>query len=141
MATYQVMMTLEVPQLRLPRTWEIELPGRRAHLRVYGSAGRLAVNATVREEAPGDAAIVVAQAVMGEWKKSDGPIKVLKWTAHRSRVFAGLGRHPESFTSSHRPWGWHEGPDDEGGSAGVREPRRPLPGPGSMSAALELPRD
>ena len=33
------------------------------------------------------------------------------------------------------------GGPDEGGLAGVREPRRPKPSPGTMSAALEIPHD
>ncbi len=139
MATYQVMMTLEVPQLRLPRAWEITLPAARGRLRIYAEAGRLAVTAAVREESPADAAIVVAGAVVNQWDKSDGPIKVVSWTAHRDRAFAGIGRRRSPVTSS-RLRGDREGPDDEGGSAGVREPRRPLPGPGSMSAEQELPR-
>ncbi|HEU4329477.1 MAG TPA: hypothetical protein VFR40_00075 [Lapillicoccus sp.] len=33
------------------------------------------------------------------------------------------------------------GPEEGGGLAGVREPRRPSPAPPSMSAALPLPED
>ena len=33
------------------------------------------------------------------------------------------------------------GPEEGGGLAGVREPRRPNPAPPSMSAALPLPED
>ena len=60
MATYQVMMTFEVPQLVLPRTWKIRRVQPLAPLRLYGGSGRLAVQATVREESPADAVIVVA---------------------------------------------------------------------------------
>jgi hypothetical protein len=143
MAAYQVMMTFEVPQLRSPREWEIRLPRFQRHLRIYGANGLLSVTGTVREDSPADAAITVATVIMRQWDKSEGPIKVASWTAHRERAFAGVGRRSGGVSSEglglRRLWD-DEGPD-EGGSAGVREPRRPLPGPGSMSAALELPRD
>jgi hypothetical protein len=32
-----------------------------------------------------------------------------------------------------------DGPDDDGGLAGVREPRRPMPGPPPLARALEEP--
>jgi hypothetical protein len=35
--------------------------------------------------------------------------------------------------------GYYAGPGGEDGSAGVREPRRPLPSPPSLSAAAEIP--
>ena len=145
MSSYQVMMTFEVPHLVLPRCWEITRPGRRMQLRVYGGSGRLAVQGTVREDSPADAAMAVVLAVNSGWDKKEGPIKLVSWSVHRSRVFAGLGRHPHTRSSSSLPgrgWYWDngEGPD-EGGSAGVREPRRPLPGPGSMSAELEIRRE
>jgi len=35
---------------------------------------------------------------------------------------------------------WDDGSND-GGLAGVREPRRPKPGPPSLTMALDLPRD
>lgn len=37
------------------------------------------------------------------------------------------------------PWREFGDPDDDGGLAGVREPRRPGPGPGGTAVALELP--
>jgi hypothetical protein len=37
------------------------------------------------------------------------------------------------------PWNDFDDPPDDGGLAGVREPRRPGPGPGGGAVALELP--
>jgi hypothetical protein len=80
-----------------------------------------------------------------------------------ARVSAGVRRrlpqhwHPEGLPvldlmSKHEVlpgWSRYEGPDDDphdpddgpddGGLAGVREPRRPKPGPGSLTAAREEP--
>jgi hypothetical protein len=72
-----------------------------------------------------------------ESMRGRGPVRVLSWTATRSvPVLAGLGRRRRRWSGTE--WsGW----DDEGGTAGVREPRRPKPSPGALSAALDPPQE
>jgi hypothetical protein len=149
MARYTVQMTFEVPTLAAPLGSTHRLPGRAAWVRLLGADGMLAVSASrVQAESPAEAAMIVVKSVHDRWPKGRGPIKMLSWTAGRERVLTGVRR---GSSGSGGPWpdDWHltfgsddsDGGDDEsGGSAGVREPRRPLPGPGSMHAAVELPR-
>jgi len=133
MARYKVQMTFETPGLRTPLKVTHRLPGRAASMRWLGGDGTLAVTARVPAETAADAAMAVVSAVQVRWRKHLGTLQMRSWTAHRERVLLG-GRGAGT--------GWIAGNDDrpdEGGSAGVREPRRPLPGPGSLHAALDLP--
>jgi hypothetical protein len=152
MARYTVQMTFEISALHQPLTSTRPLPGRAASIRLLGSNGLLAASASrVQAESPAEAAMIVVKSVHDRWPKSQGPIKMLSWTATRERVLVGARRAGRSAGSG-GPWpdgwdltfGWDDGNDDRGddeggGSAGVREPRRPLPGPGSMHAAVDLP--
>ena len=140
MAKFHVHMTFAAPTQRDPR------PRQTARLRHGGMAGYLASDGTiaatarVRAESAADAARLLCEAVEREESMHGrGPVWPLSWTATRSvPVFAGLGRR--------RRWGWSGGAgddwgDDDGGTAGVREPRRPRPSPGALSATLEPPRE
>jgi hypothetical protein len=131
MGRYTVHMTFETPGQIAPVKIVQRLPGRAASMELLGGAGSLAVAAAkVSAESPADAAQVVVQAVDRRWDKRRGPLTVRSWTASRERVLFGA-RNSSAWTG-HRD-------DDEGGTAGVREPRRPLPGPGSLHAEREQP--
>ena len=135
MARYTVHMTFETPGQRVPLRVNHRLPGRAASMRWLGGDGSLAVSASrVSAETPAEAAMIVVSAVQARWRKHLGTLQMRSWAAHRDRVLLG-GRGPGSVWISRND---SDGPD-EGGSAGVREPRRPLPGPGSLHAALDLP--
>src|SRR4051794_10812365 len=132
MAKYVVHMTFETPGLREPLRVTRRLPGRMSSMRCLGGDGVLAVSATdVTAESAADAAMIVVQTVSRTWTKSQGPLKMVAWQASRKRALFG------SRNGSGWGTGWPN--DDDGGSAGVREPRRPLPGPGSLYAARDLP--
>jgi hypothetical protein len=137
MGRYLVQMTFETPGQREPLKLTCRLPGRAASMRLIGCDGLLAVSAArVSADSPADAAMLVVQAVNRQWPKSRGPLKMRSWTANRERVLLG-SRRGSAWNAS---WPYNDSGDDgEGGSAGVREPRRPLPGPGSLHAALDLP--
>jgi hypothetical protein len=137
MARYTVHMTFEAPVLTAPLKITHRLPGRAASMQMLGADGLLAVSASrVSAESPADAAMIVVNAVRDRWHKGRGGLKMRTWTAHRERVLLG-GRRGGS---SGRGGAWFDdGGFDEGGSAGVREPRRPLPGPGSLHAEADLP--
>jgi hypothetical protein len=130
-----VHMTFDTPGQRAPLSITRRLHGRAASMQLIGSDGSLAVSAfRVSADSPADAAMVVVKAVNDYWQKTRGPLTMRSWTAHRERVLLGVRRGGTAW-SAHRPW--DDG--DEGGSAGVREPRRPPPGPGSLHAARDLP--
>ena len=134
MARYTVHMTFETPGQTKPVKITHRILGRVGSMQLLGGDGSLAVSASwVSAESPADAAMIVVRAVSQRWPKGRGSLTMRSWTAHRERVLLG-GRGPRT--------GWTrndgDGPD-EGGSAGVREPRRPLPGPGSLHAELDLP--
>jgi len=151
MARYTVLMTFETPGLRASFERKHSLRGPASSIRMLASEGRLAVTAAgVRSDSPADAALKVATEVGRFWAKTDGPLKVASWRADRERVLIGGRRRRGDVAFGTSPWpegfppgssGWPG--DDEGdagdGSAGVREPRRPKPGPGSMSMEAELP--
>lgn len=133
MPRYTVQITFRAPGLRAPVEQVVHgLPGRAASVRLYGSEGMLAATGTVHEESPAEAAMAVARAVGRQWSKAQGALQLVAWTAQRERVLALGGRRRGGSSGRSLPWD-----DDEGGSAGVREPRRPLPGPGSIGAALD----
>jgi hypothetical protein len=142
---FTVQMTFEVPALTTAVRTTHRMPGRLASMNWLGSEGLLCVSASrVPAESASDAAMIVVTAVRAEWGKSAGPLKMRSWTSRRDRVLVGSRRRRGRGRSSpmdaaSRVWSWDDGDDDDGGSAGVREPRRPLPGPGSLYAALELP--
>ena len=141
MARYTVQITFKVAGLRRPVEKVVHgLPGRRPSVRLYGSEGMLAATGAVHEDSPADAAMAVAREVGRQWSKADGPLQLVAWTAHRERALALLGRRERGVGGTSLIWDDGDDPGEEGG-AGVREPRRPLPGPGSMSAALDLPTD
>ncbi len=135
MAKYTVQMTFETLGQRSRSKFTQRLPGRVSSMQLIGGDGLLAVSASrVSAESPTEAAMIVMKAVRDTWSKSRGPVKMRSWTVHQERVLLGTRRRPGSTLS-----GWWNGDDgDEGGSAGVREPRRPLPGPGSLHAARDL---
>jgi hypothetical protein len=135
MARYVVQMTFEAPDQRSRLRSTHRLPGRIGSMQLIGGDGLLAVSASrVSAESPADAVMILRKAVQDRWLKSRGPLKMRSWTAHRERVLLGTRRGVSSTVS--RTWDGDDG--DEGGSAGVREPRRPLPGPGSLHAARDL---
>ena len=143
MAKYTVLMTFEAPGLTAALDRRSTLRrGVASSIRLLASDGLLAVNAAgVRAETPSDAAVQIATEVGRRWDKSQGPLKVASWRADRERVRVGPRRRqtgygqgpwPEGFLSS-GSGDWPDEGDSGDGSAGVREPRRPKPGPGSMS--------
>lgn len=135
MGRYTVHMTFETPSQQTPVRFTQRLPGRATSMRLLGCDGMLAVSASrVSAESPADAAVIVVKAVESRWLKGRGPLKLRSWTAHRERVLLGSRRDSSGWSG---PWNGDDG--DEGGSAGVREPRRPLPGPSSLYAAQDLP--
>jgi hypothetical protein len=137
MARYTVQMTFETPGSRAPVRTTIHLSPR-SSLRLIGAAATLAVTGAVQADSPADAAMQVTSAVGRRWSKSQGSLRLLSWRAHRDRMLFGR-RGGWTAGGGMFPEGWNDD-GDGGGSAGVREPRRPLPGPGSLSAALEEPR-
>jgi hypothetical protein len=146
MARYTVQMTFEALALHEPVDKTLRLHGWAAALQMLGDDGMLAVSASkVVADSPSDAASLVTAAVMREWSKNQGPLKMLTWTAHRDRALVGGASRAREFG---RGWDWdlfRWHPDDDegdpGGSAGVREPRRPKPGPPSLHLALDEPSD
>jgi hypothetical protein len=144
MPRYTVQITFEAPALRGEINSSHSLPGLGAHLQLLASGGLLAVSAVVRADSAADAAMTVATEVGRRWSKTDGALKLLAWKAYRERVFAGRSASQAGggggLLFSSDEWFPHDdnGDDELGGTAGVREPRRPTPGPGSLSAALEV---
>jgi hypothetical protein len=128
--------------LRMPRS---------GSARYLAGDGAIAVTATVRAETAAAAAADVCRAVeRDQARRGNGPVRVLSWTATRQvPVLAGLGRRRRHVFGGPGPADWADGDGDDGdggdggdgGTAGVREPRRPGPAPGSMSAALDPPRE
>jgi hypothetical protein len=142
-------MTLETPSQRSPLHRTHSLPGWGASIQMLGGDGMIAVSASrIQAQSPVEAALAVMKIVTAEWSKADGPLKMLSWSAHRDRVLVGSNRGGwdsgdgwDYVDDGFRPGDGDGGSDgdDPGGSAGVREPRRPLPGPSSLHAAAELP--
>ena len=145
MARYTVLITFEAPGLKASFDRRLTLRrGVGSPIRMLAADGMLAVTASgVRADTPSEAAGQVTEKVAREWAKTHGQLKMASWRADRERVLVGgLRRRAQSVQGDGPgPDGWFgegEGPD-AGGSAGVREPRRPKPGPGSMSMQAELP--
>jgi hypothetical protein len=143
MPRFTVQITFETPGLQGEIKASHSLPGLGAHMQMLASGGLLAVSAVVRAHSAADAAMTVSTEVGQRWSKADGPLKLLNWKAYRERVFAGrsAGSGAGGGLLFNSDTFFPRDDDDEGGTAGVREPRRPLPGPGSLSAALDLPTD
>jgi hypothetical protein len=141
MPRFTVQMTFEAPALPPAIASAIastrQLPGR-ASIRLLGSDGLLAVSGTgIKADSADEAAALVLTAVTGEWPKGQGLLRLASWRADPEMVLVTGWRRPG------RPGGgWNRNDDDDddpGGSAGVREPRRPLPAPPSLQVALEDP--
>ena len=131
-------MTFETPGQTKPVKITHRILGRVGSMQLLGGDGSLAVSASwVSAESPADAAMIVVRAVSQRWPKGRGSLTMRSWTAHRERVLLGRRGPSGSSWNGSRPFDGDDG--DEGGSAGVREPRRPLPGPGSLHAAADLP--
>lgn len=143
MPKYTVSMTFEVPGLTAPLDQRYPLRGMASSLHLLAADGLLAVTAAgIRAETAAEASMQVTTEVKHRWARANGVLRVVSWRATPERVLfgrrgrgAGFGPGPTSDgPTSPGPKG--DGPDDDGrddGSAGVREPRRPRPGPGSMS--------
>ena len=141
MAKFSVQMTFAAPAQRVPRYRQarVALP-RGGTARYVVGDGTIAVTAVVRADSAADAALQLCRAVEREEQTHGrGPVRPLSWTATRSvPVLAGLGRRRLRWSGGAWGDGWD---DDDGGTAGVREPRRPRPSPGALSAALEPPQE
>jgi len=142
MPRFTVQMTLAAPGRSGPvRGGHVVRLPRSGSVRYLAGDGVIAVTATVRAQTAGEAAADVRCAVeRDQARHGKGPVRVLSWTATRQvPVLAGVGRRRHTrFRGG--PESWTDG-DEGGGTAGVREPRRPGPTPGSMSAALDPPRE
>jgi hypothetical protein len=105
--------------------------------------GPLAAPTTVRIQGAVDAESVPAGLPGGPGSSQAQPPKVDRATARlRAQAVAAADAHLRRLR---RGSTWRGGeppsdPPDDGGLAGVREPRRPAPGSGGMVAALEPPR-
>lgn len=111
--------------------------------------GRLIVLVRVKAESQDHAVALVDAKVRSLWPQvGSGRLIVLSSWAAPDRVPAGVRvRRTPRWQAAASPsvvesstW-FDDGPDDDGfgGTAGVREPRRPNPPPGHLSAALDVP--
>ena len=139
MAKFTVTMTFEAPARRGPvrSSGLARMPGS-GSVRYLAGDGVIAVTGVVRADTAAEAAQDVCRLVERDQAHHGfGPVRLVSWTATRSvRVFAGLRR--DRWRGGPLSWDDDDGWDD-GGTAGVREPRRPSPAPGSLSAAAEPP--
>jgi hypothetical protein len=139
MSRYTVHMTFQAPAQRGPyggdRLAEGRLATGRGTVRYVAADGTLAVVGSVRGESPVDAARIVQRKAEADWVIFGvGPVRMVNWSATRERVLVGT-RGGSTTRWSAGPGG----PPDDGGLAGVREPRRPRTPPGTTSAALDPP--
>ena len=144
MARFSVQMTFAAPTQRGSRHGRARILLKGGTADYVAGDGTIAVTGAVRDESAAAAALQLCQAVEREASmRAHGPVRLLSWTATRSvPVFAGLGRRRrQQWSGGGRDGGWGEDGDEGGGTAGVREPRRPRPSPGSMSAELEPPHE
>ena len=142
MAKFTVTMTFEAPARRGPvrSSGLARMPGS-GSVRYLAGDGVIAVTGVVRADTAAEAAQDVCRLVERDQAHHGfGPVRLVSWTATRLvPAFAGPGRR-RSTRFRGGPETWTDG-DEGGGTAGVREPRRPRPSPGSMSAALDPPND
>jgi hypothetical protein len=140
MARFSVQMTFETPAQRTPSPQQVTMVLSRGTARYVVGDGTIAVTAVVRAECAPEAALRLSRAMEREERlRGRGPVRLASWTAMRSvPVLAGRGRR-QRFSGG--GFGWDDGEGDGDGTAGVREPRRPKPSPGTMSAALDEPKD
>jgi len=144
MPRFAVQMTFAAPARSGPvRHGHLARLPRAGGVRYLAGDGVIAATATVRADTAAEAAADVRRTVeRDQARRGGGPVRVLSWTATRQvPVLAGPGRRRDTrFRGG--PSSWSDGDGDEGdGTAGVREPRRPGPAPGAMSAALDPPRE
>ena len=150
MPRYIVHMTFEAPGLMEPVQASSHgglLPGR-GFRHLAGRDGRAFVLASVRAGSPADAAAEIVTWAQREWVHvGHGPLRMIGWTASPDVARVGAmpfsRRRSQGFRPGHGGRSDGDWPDDGfwGGLAGVREPRRPPPSPGAMSAALDVPRE
>lgn len=162
MARFAVTMVFETGPGKVPRGADVldraTVPGRATHRFSYSDGRTLTVvidwNAD-SEAAARDAAVLGVRLAWAGMTGADPgdplSVRVRSLTPPVvARVAAGVRRampwHPEGLPSRPvllEPRLWvgddPEHGDDDGGLAGVREPRRPKPGPGQLSAALDEP--
>ncbi len=111
---------------------------------IWGGDG-LSVMVELRAAADDDAVEIADATVAALWPLvGAGSLRLLHAFPRRSYALVGarLGRKDRHV--SRRPtWfddrGFDDGPDTGGDGAGVREPRRPPPSPGHLSAEADLP--
>lgn len=155
MARYSVFTVWEIDDAKVPRGGgPLDGAAVRGLEFSYAEAGRLSVLLTVRAGSEESAVELAAGRVALGWQFLHGaPPGPLVHSATRrvgpvDRVVAGFARPaPQSVRA--RPSRWPDAelwdgddgddPPDDGGLAGVREPRRPRPGPGHLSATAEPP--
>lgn len=147
MAIYTVHLTFRAPGLHGRFEWRRPMLGRQS-IHLNGAHGALVATVVVNSaDGPGFAGLRATELVLREWRDhgAGGPLERLSWRAERQRAIAGLlGRRRRGGGGwGAGAWGGPdsgppEGPDD-GGLAGVREPRRPRPAPPSLSMSLPEP--
>ena len=140
MARYSVQMTFETPSVSEEFAHGRRLGRGGQMINMLGSEGGVAVAAVVSADSTAEAADEVTRHVYEIWARHGrGPLNLVSWTARRIRL-ATSGRRGRASGGPFWTGGPFMGPDDdEGGTAGVREPRRPLPAPPSLSVELPIP--
>lgn len=126
MRRYVVHMTFWVPGVSEPVTRRLGDGLDRLSMHRSGETG--AVNGIVAGQSPVDAALRANRLVLADSPRAT----LLSWRADSMKIFAG--RRDRGSGGA-----FPTGGDDGGGTAGVREPRRPLPGPGHLTAVLDEP--
>jgi hypothetical protein len=159
MARYAVTAVFEVGPGKVPRGADVldrmRISDKATHRFSYCDGRTLTVvidwSAASAEQASNDA-VVAVRLVWAQLTGTDPekPLNVrVRPLTPVARVSAGLRSGLRTVRTARRggvetlrewPFDHPDDPDD-GGLAGVREPRRPKPGPGHMSAALDEPRE
>jgi hypothetical protein len=159
MGRFSVTVVLEVPPGKSPRGADVldrtMLPERAVHRFSYCDGRTLTAVVDWRTRRPEDACEQAVLGIRRVWAQITGqdpgrPLSVrVRPLDVRSRVSAGAPEFhwfPGAPLLPVLPGDAVPGPDDDprrddgGGLAGVREPRRPRPGPGPVTVALEEPR-
>jgi hypothetical protein len=160
MARFAVTVVFEVGPGKVPRGADVldrvTIPGKATHRFSYCDGRTLTVVIDWTADSEGAARDAAVTGLRLAWAGLTGtdpgdPLSVrLRSLTPKvvARVAAGVRRvtswHPEGLPIDDpievRPERFDDGDDpDDGGLAGVREPRRPKPGPGHLSAALDEP--